>query len=101
MRCLILGPRRLETLRQNRSGYPDVYSVDERAMAMTLAMDTRWRKSARCTKDPSCVYARRIVDRVEMGDSADGNGTVLTFEPQSWMVFIGGVRRGEFDSVMS
>ena len=44
-----------------------------------------------------CVEVRLIDGKIEVRDSKDPNGTVLTFTPHEWTAFISGAKRSEFD----
>jgi hypothetical protein len=60
-------------------------------------MDDRWRTSSRSGGNGACVEARQVDGHVEVRDSKDQSGPVLTFSPADWLAFVGGVREGEFD----
>ena len=48
--------------------------------------------------DVGCVEVAFISDAVGVRDSkAHGEGPVLAFTPHEWRVFVGAVKRGEFD----
>ena len=56
----------------------------------------RWLKSS--ASDPnSCVEVRFIEDAVQVRDSKDPEGPVLTFTNLEWEAFLAGVRFQEFD----
>jgi uncharacterized protein DUF397 len=56
----------------------------------------RWLKSS--ASDPnSCVEVRFIEDSVQVRDSKDPEGPVLTFTNHEWEAFLAGVRFQEFD----
>jgi hypothetical protein len=43
------------------------------------------------------VEVRRIAAAVEVRDTKDRGGPVLTFTPDSWQTFVAAVNGGEFD----
>jgi hypothetical protein len=56
-----------------------------------------WRKSSRSGSQGACTEVRDRGDAVEVRDSKDPHGPVLTFTPDGWAVFIEGIKRGDFD----
>lgn len=56
-----------------------------------------WRKSGRSDSNGNCVELRKKDDRVEMRDSKDPTGPVLTFDREAFADFIRGVKAGQFD----
>lgn len=60
--------------------------------------DIVWRKSS-LSVDGNCVEVAWIVDsqRWALRHSQSPAGAILTFTPQEWAAFVGGVRLGEFD----
>jgi hypothetical protein len=58
-----------------------------------------WRKSTRSDNGGnSCVeVAKNLPSVVGVRDSKDRSGPVLTFAPEQWAAFVGGVKDGEFD----
>jgi hypothetical protein len=60
-------------------------------------MDDRWRTSDRSGGNGACVEVRQIDGCVEVRDSKDRFGPVLTFSPAEWLAFVDGARKGEFD----
>jgi len=58
--------------------------------------DGRWRKSSRSRRD-ECVEVRLRVDHVQVRDSKDQQGPVLSFTHAEWHAFLAGVRLGEFE----
>ena len=61
-------------------------------------MNTPWKKSSRSgTNGGACVEVRRHDTSIQVRDSKDPNGPVLTFTPAEWDAFIDGARKGEFD----
>ena len=61
------------------------------------SLDTTWRKSTRSSTNGSCVEVRRMDAAVEVRDTKDRGGPVLTFTPDSWQTFVAAVHGGEFD----
>jgi len=68
-----------------------------RGVAVT-AFDHRWRISS-FSNAGNCVQARRDDATVQVRDSKDPSGAVLTFSRREWDAFLLGVRNGEFDLV--
>lgn len=58
-------------------------------------LDATWRKSTRSGSGGDCVEARLNDGVVEVRDSKDKNGPVLSFTPAEWAAFHGGVQDGE------
>lgn len=57
-----------------------------------------WYKSSRSVNEPSCVETRFHADgTVDVRNSNDPAGGTLTFTPEEWVAFTGGVRNNEFD----
>lgn len=56
-----------------------------------------WRKSSRSGSNGACVEVRDQGAAVQVRDSKDRKGPVLTFTAADWEAFIGGVKEGEFD----
>jgi hypothetical protein len=66
----------------------------------TYSADTaacvEWHRSAGHCNDGGCVEVTRH-DVVQVRDSKDPDGPVLTFTPGAWVQFIAGVKAGHFD----
>jgi len=64
-----------------------------------------WRKSSLCKTDsPICVEVQMVTSHVDgpivaidVRDSKENNGPVLSFLPEEWQSFIDGVKAGDFD----
>jgi hypothetical protein len=61
------------------------------------SLDTTWRKSTRSSTNGSCVEVRRRDAAVEVRDTKDRTGPVLTFTADAWQSFVAAVHVGEFD----
>lgn len=61
------------------------------------SLDTTWRKSTRSSNNGSCVEVRRVAAAIEVRDTKDRTGPVLTFPADSWQSFVAAVHLGEFD----
>jgi hypothetical protein len=55
-----------------------------------------WRKSSR-SQQGNCLQVRLRSGHVQVRDSKDPHGAVLSFTPDEWEAFVAGVRDGEFD----
>jgi len=53
-----------------------------------------WRKSSRSTNNGDCVEVAVLVN-----DTSDTDGSVLSYTPDEWHAFIGGVKHGDFDGL--
>jgi hypothetical protein len=59
----------------------------------------RWTKSSLSFSNGNCVEVASLAgDEIGVRDSKNVAGPVLRFTPDEWHAFIGGVRKGEFDS---
>jgi hypothetical protein len=56
-----------------------------------------WRKSTRSGNQANCVMVRHNDASVQVKDSKNPEGPVLTFTRAEWIAFIGGAVDGEFD----
>jgi hypothetical protein len=59
------------------------------------AMDSSWRTGTRSQGNGACVEARFTGLSVEVRDSKDRSGPVLSFTPVQWTTFIDAVASGE------
>ncbi len=62
-----------------------------------MFLDATWRKSSRSGADGACVEVRRTSRAVQVRDTKDRSGPVLSFPTEAWHGFIAGVHDGEFD----
>ncbi|SBT53532.1 DUF397 domain-containing protein [Micromonospora auratinigra] len=53
-------------------------------------MDSQWRKSTRSGSNGACVEARYANTTVEVRDSKNPDGAVLSFTPEAWSGFVKG-----------
>jgi hypothetical protein len=56
-----------------------------------------WRTSTRSGEGGNCVKVRQHGDRIEVRDSKQAAGPVLSFSVDEWTAFLGGAHDGEFD----
>jgi Domain of unknown function (DUF397) len=61
-------------------------------------MSGSWRKSSH-SGNSACVEARTGAGDVEVRDSKNPGGPVLTYTAAEWEAFLHGVKRGEFDDL--
>lgn len=54
-----------------------------------------WLRGSRC-ESGACVEVARIDGLYVIRDSKDPDGPRLTFTPDEWLVFTGGIRAGDF-----
>jgi hypothetical protein len=59
-------------------------------------LDQSWRKSTRSGSNGQCVEARRVGDVVQLRDSKNVAGPVLSFTLAEWAAFTTGVKGDEF-----
>ena len=65
---------------------------------MNIEADTPWKKSTRSGGNGGqCVEVRRHDGEIQVRDSKDLGGPVLTFTSAEWKAFVGGAKNGEFD----
>lgn len=58
-----------------------------------------WRKSSRSYGSGQCVQvAAPSGNRINVRDSKNAHGAILTFNSIEWSAFVAGVRNGRFDS---
>lgn len=56
-----------------------------------------WRRAGSCSADADCVEVAHTGDSIQLRDSKDPDGPVLTFTADEWRAFTAGARAGEFD----
>jgi len=56
-----------------------------------------WRKATRSGSNGQCVEVRDRGEAIDVRDSKNPSGAVLTFTPAEWDAFLDGARKGEFD----
>lgn len=61
------------------------------------SLDGTWRKSSRSNTNGACVEVRRDVTSVQVRDSKDQTGPVLSFTAEAWEEFVTDVAEGGFD----
>ncbi|MEV7011355.1 DUF397 domain-containing protein [Streptosporangium sp. NPDC051022] len=60
--------------------------------------NAEWRTSTRSQGNGQCVeVATNLPGVVAVRDSKNRTGPALTFTPDEWKAFTGGIQRGEFD----
>jgi len=57
----------------------------------------QWRKSSRSSDTANCVEVAISATEVDVRDSKDQRGPVLSYAAPSWREFLTAVRVGEFD----
>jgi hypothetical protein len=62
------------------------------------SLDAMWRKSSRSGQNGSCIEVRRLSDIIEVRDTKDRSGPVLSFSALAWRDFVAAVNDGEFMS---
>lgn len=61
------------------------------------AVSTEWRKARASVGNGNCVEVRHHGGTVQVRDSKDQDGPVLSFTRAEWDAFMGGARADEFD----
>jgi Domain of unknown function (DUF397) len=56
-----------------------------------------WHKSSRSGATGACVEVRVVDGAVQVRDSKNPDGPVLTVPPDAWAEFVAGVAGGDFD----
>ena len=58
----------------------------------------QWRKSTLSAMNGNCVEVKRLRGKnIEVRDSKNTGGPVLTLTPQAWEIFLRNAKRGNFD----
>ena len=60
-------------------------------------LTTKWTKATASNSGGNCVQARRTSGGVEVSDSKEPAGPVLSYTDAEWTAFLDGARKGEFD----
>ena len=64
-----------------------------------LGSASSWVKSSLSFANGNCVEVTSLLDgTIGLRNSRDSEGPVLRFTPDEWHAFLGGARKGEFDS---
>lgn len=58
---------------------------------------SEWIKAAASGSSGNCVEMRRLGDIVQVRDSKDPKGPVLSFTPAEWAAWLDGAKKNEFD----
>ena len=56
-----------------------------------------WRKATKSGDNGACVEIRDRGEAIDVRDSKNPTGAVLSFTPDEWSAFLDGARKGEFD----
>ena len=56
-----------------------------------------WQKATRSAHNGACVEVRGTNDEIQVRDSKNPSGSVLSFTPAEWDAFLDGAKKGEFD----
>ncbi len=65
-----------------------------------MSTNTTWVKAKKSSNGGSCVEVRRHDGVIEVRDSKDRTGPVLSFSPAEWDAFLNGARNAEFDHLI-
>ncbi|MEV6599352.1 DUF397 domain-containing protein [Actinoplanes sp. NPDC051346] len=60
-------------------------------------LNQNWRTSSRSGGNGQCVEVRRMEDAIEVRDSKDRSGPVVSFSLDAWEALVAGAKTGEFD----
>ncbi|GAA2351181.1 DUF397 domain-containing protein [Dactylosporangium salmoneum] len=64
---------------------------------MHMAVTPAWRKSSYCANQTCVEVADRAHDGIAVRDAKELDGSVLSFERETWAAFVGGIKAGRFD----
>jgi hypothetical protein len=56
-----------------------------------------WRKATKSNGASNCVEVRRNEEAIQVRDSKDPHGPILSFTSEEWTAFLNGAAEGEFD----
>lgn len=74
--------------------------TSSKSFANGNCLEVRWVRSSRSTNNGQCVEAAATGDGgVQLRDSKDPDGPVLTYTAAEWEAFIDGCKKGEFDDI--
>jgi hypothetical protein len=63
-----------------------------------MNIDTAWKKASRSGGGANqCLEVRQYKGTVQVRDSKDPDGPVLTFSPEQWGAFVAAAANGEFN----
>lgn len=63
-----------------------------------MPLDKNWRTSTRSGTNGQCVEVRQPDgERIQVRDSKDRAGAVLSFGSGEWAAFVASIKNGEFD----
>jgi hypothetical protein len=60
-------------------------------------LDQAWRKSTRSGDNGACVEVRRVQGTIQVRDSKDRSGPVLSFTLGEWEALLAGTKAGKFN----
>jgi hypothetical protein len=60
-------------------------------------LSENWRKSNRSNNNGACVEARIVDDVIQVRNSTDPAGPVVSFTRKEWTAFLGGAEDGDFN----
>lgn len=60
-------------------------------------VEVMWKKSTKSNNNGACVEVRSTDDEIQVRDSKNPSGSVLSFTPAEWDAFLDGAKKGEFD----
>jgi hypothetical protein len=63
-------------------------------------VNTDWIKASASGQGGNCIEMRRQADRIEVRDSKEPQGPVLTFTPSEFSAWVDGAKKAEFDHLI-